>query len=46
MSPYQLVYGTEAILPPSLGVLVMKLLQESQAEPNDIQRSINQMIQL
>jgi hypothetical protein len=34
------------IFPPSLGVPVMKLLQEAQAEPNDIQRRINQMIQL
>jgi hypothetical protein len=46
MSPYQLVYDTEAIFPPSLGVPVMKLLQEDQADPNDIQRRINQMIQL
>jgi hypothetical protein len=46
MSPYQLVYGTEAIFPTSLGVLVMKLLQEIQAEPNDSQRRINQMIHL
>jgi len=30
MSPYQLAYGTDAILPTSLGVPVMKLLQEVQ----------------
>jgi hypothetical protein len=41
MSPYQLVYGTEAIFPTSLGVLVMKLLQDVQAKPNDSQRRIN-----
>jgi hypothetical protein len=41
MSPYQLVYGTEAIFPTSLGVPVMKLLQETQAEPNESQRRIN-----
>ena len=28
MSPYQLVYGTDAIFPTSLGVPVMKLIQE------------------
>jgi hypothetical protein len=46
MSPYQLVYGTDVVFPTSLGVPVMKLLQEVQVEPNDIQRRINQMIQL
>jgi len=46
MSPYQLVYGTEAVFPTSLGVLVMKLLQDIQVEPNDSQRRINQMIHL
>jgi hypothetical protein len=46
MSPYQLVYGTEAFLPTSLGVPIMKLLQDVQAEPNDSQRRINQMIHL
>jgi hypothetical protein len=30
MSPYQLVYGIEAVCPLSLGVSVMKLLQETQ----------------
>jgi hypothetical protein len=40
MSPYQLVYETDAIFPTSLGVPVMKLLQEVQAEPNDTQRKI------
>jgi hypothetical protein len=46
MSPYQLVYGMDVVFPTSLGVLVMKLLQEVQVEPNDIQRRINQNIQL
>jgi hypothetical protein len=46
MSPYQLVYGIEAVFPLSLGVPVMKLLQETQEEPNDVQRRINQMIHL
>jgi len=45
-STYQLVYGMEAIFPSSLGTPVMKLLQELQVEPNDIQRRINQTIHL
>jgi len=36
----------EALFPSSLGVPVMKLLQEAQVEPNDIQRRINQTIHL
>ena len=32
MSPFQLVYGTEAIFPTSLGVPVIKLVQEVQSE--------------
>ena len=31
-SPYQLVYGMDAVFPSSLGVLVMKILQELQVE--------------
>ena len=46
MSPYELVYGMEARFPSSLGIPVIKLLQEIQAEPNDIQRRINQTIHL
>jgi len=45
-SPYELVYGMEAKFPSSLGVFVIKLLQEVQAETNDIQRRINQTIHL
>ena len=41
MSPYQLVYGTNVVFPTSLGVPVMKLLQEVKANPNDIKRRIN-----
>ena len=46
MSPYELVYGMEARFPSSLGIPVIKLLYEVQAEPNDIQRRINQTIHL
>ena len=45
-SPYELVYGMVAMFPSSLGVPVMKLLQEAQVKPNDIQRRINQTINL
>ena len=46
MSPYQLVYGTYAIFPTSLGVPVMNLIQEIQAEDNEMIRRINQTIHL
>eukprot|EP00253_Pinus_taeda_P010676 PITA_10676 len=46
MSLYELVYGMEARFPSSLGIPTIKLLQEIQAEPNDIQRRINQTIHL
>lgn len=45
-SPYELVYGMEARFPSSLGIPVIKLLQEIQVEPNNIQRRINQTIHL
>eukprot|EP00253_Pinus_taeda_P001881 PITA_01881 len=45
-SPYQLVYGMEAVFHSSLGIPVIKLLQGIYAEPNDIQRRINQTIHL
>jgi len=45
-SPFQLVYGMEVVFLSSLGTPVMKLLQELQVEPNDIQRRINQTIHL
>eukprot|EP00253_Pinus_taeda_P032587 PITA_32587 len=46
MSPYELVYGMEAKFPSSLGIPNVKLLQEIQAEPNDMQRRVNQTIHL
>lgn len=44
MSPFQLVYGVDAVFPTSLGVPVLKLLQELDVESNDVQRRINQMV--
>ena len=46
MSPYQLVYRMDVDFPTSLGVPVMKLLQEVQSEENDMQRRLNQTIHL
>ena len=45
-SPYELVCGLEAVFPSYLGIPVIKLLQEIQVEPNDIQRRVNQTIHL
>eukprot|EP00253_Pinus_taeda_P010005 PITA_10005 len=46
MSPYELVYGMEAKFPSSLGIPTIKILQEIQAQPNDMQRRVNQTIHL
>jgi len=46
MSPFQQVYGTDVVFPSSLGIPIMKLLQEVDVQPNDLKRRINQMIQL
>ena len=45
-SPYQLVYGMDDVFPSSLGVPVMKMIQELKVEPIDIQRRINLTIHL
>ena len=45
-SPFQLVYGTNAIFPASLGSLVMKYLQEQDTETNPLQRRINQIVEV
>jgi hypothetical protein len=44
MSPFQIVYGADAIFPTTLGFPVRKLLQEQEAEPDDMQRRINQLV--
>ena len=46
MTPFELVYGTDAIFPTSLTVPIMRLLQEVDSEDDDNQRRINQMIHL
>jgi len=45
-SPFQLVYGIDAILPIQLSIPVMKYLQDDVEERNDIQRRIFQLIEL
>ena len=45
-SPFQLVYGTDAIFLASLSSLVMKYLQEQDIESNPIQRRINQLMEV
>ena len=45
-SPFQLVYGVDAIFPASLAMPVMKYVQEEDSEPNPIQRRINQLTEV
>ena len=45
-SPFQLVYGLEVIFPNSLSLLVMRLLQEEDAETHPIQRRMYQLVEL
>ena len=45
-SPFKLVYGIDVVFPASLGMLVMKYIQEECSEPNPTQRRINQQIEL
>ena len=46
MSPFELVYGIDAIFLSSMALPVMKIIQEVQSEPNDIQIRIYHTIQL
>ena len=46
MSPFELVYGVDAVFPTSLAILMVKLLQEIDSEEDPMQRRINQMIHL
>ena len=45
-SPFQLVYGKDAIFPINLAFPVLKFLQDSTDEPNDFFRRVNQIIEL
>jgi transposase InsO family protein len=45
-SPFKLVYGTEAIFPIQLALLVAKKIQEVEGEPNDLVRRILHLVEL
>jgi hypothetical protein len=46
MSPFQMVYGTDLVLPINLTLPMMKLWQDANRETNDLTRRINQLIEL
>jgi hypothetical protein len=46
ISPFQLVYGTEAIFPSHLSIPVAKFLQDHQEEPDDMIRRIHQLVEV
>ena len=46
MSPSQMVYGTDAVLPINLALPVMKLWQDQKEEPNHVTRRINKLIKV
>jgi hypothetical protein len=45
-SPFQLVYGAEAVFPSQLAIPVAKFFQDYQEEPNDMIRRIHQMVEV
>jgi transposase InsO family protein len=46
ISPFQLVYGTEAIFPSQLALPVEKFFQDYQGEPDDMIRRIHQLVEV
>jgi hypothetical protein len=46
ISPFQLVYGVEAIFPSQLGLPMAKFFQDYQGEPNDMIRRIHQLVEV
>jgi hypothetical protein len=46
MSHFQMVYGTNAVLPINFALLVMKLWQDHKEEPNHLTRRINQLMEV
>jgi hypothetical protein len=46
ISPFQMVYGTDVVLPINLALLVMMLWQDQNEEPNHVTRRINQLIEV
>ena len=45
-SPFQMVYGTNVVLPINLVLPMMKLWQDEKEEPNHVTRRINQLIEV
>lgn len=45
-SPYELVYGRATVFPIQLALPVARFLQDSQEEPNDLIRRMNQLVEL
>ena len=46
MSPFQLIYGTNVVLPINISLPLMKLLQDANEETNDVMRRIIQIIEV
>ena len=46
ISPFQMVYGIDVILPINLALPVMKLWHDSNEEPNDVTRRINHLVEV
>jgi hypothetical protein len=46
LSPFQLVYGIEAVFPTQLALPVENLLQDYEGEPNHVLRRIHQMVEV
>ena len=46
ISPFHLVYGTEAILPSHLALPVAKLFQDYRGDPDDMIRRIHQLVEV
>jgi ribonuclease HI len=46
ISPFQLVYGAEAVFPSQLAIPVEKFFQDYQEEPNDMIKRIHQLVEV
>jgi hypothetical protein len=46
ISPFQMIYDIDVILPINLSLPVMNLWQDSNEEPNDVTRRINQLVEV
>jgi transposase InsO family protein len=46
VSPFQLVYGVEAIFPSHLALPMAKIFQDYQGEPDDMIRRIQQLVEV